>query len=68
VATAWAEGHLEALAKAEPELPAELDDRAQDIIEPVLAIADEAGNEKQSAGRQRCREHRGRPEVRRGRR
>jgi hypothetical protein len=40
---AWAEGHLEALAIAEPELPDELDDRAQDIIEPLLAIADEVG-------------------------
>jgi len=44
-AAAWAEAHLEALAKAEPELPEELDDRAQDIIEPLLAIADEVGGE-----------------------
>ena len=42
-AAAWAEEHLEALAKAEPELPEELDDRAQDIIEPLLAIAEEVG-------------------------
>jgi hypothetical protein len=40
---AWAEAHLEALSDAEPELPNELDDRAQDIIEPLLAIADEVG-------------------------
>ena len=44
-AAAWAETHLRALAEAEPELPDELDDRAQDIIEPLLAIADEAGGE-----------------------
>lgn len=44
-AAAWAEVHLEALAKAEPELPEELDDRAQDITEPLLAIADEVGGE-----------------------
>jgi hypothetical protein len=44
-AAAWAEAHLEALAEAEPELPEELDDRAQDIIEPLLAIANEAGGE-----------------------
>jgi hypothetical protein len=36
-AAAWAEKHLEALAEAEPELPEALDDRAQDIIEPLLA-------------------------------
>jgi hypothetical protein len=44
-AAAWAEAHLEALAEAEPELPEELDDRAQDIIEPLLAIADEVSGE-----------------------
>ena len=40
---AWAEANLHALATAEPDLPDELDDRAQDIMEPLLAIADEAG-------------------------
>jgi uncharacterized protein DUF3631 len=44
-AAAWAKAHLEALAEAEPELPEALDDRAQDIIEPLLAIADEVGGE-----------------------
>jgi Protein of unknown function (DUF3631) len=44
-AASWAETRVEALAKAEPELPEELDDRAQDIIEPLLAIADEIGGE-----------------------
>jgi len=42
-AAAWVEEHLKALAEAEPELPEELDDRAQDIIEPLLAIAEEVG-------------------------
>jgi hypothetical protein len=42
-AATWAEAHLKALAEAEPELPEELDDRAQDIIEPLLAIAEEVG-------------------------
>src|SRR5215217_1307213 len=45
VAAAWAEAHLTALCEAEPELPEELDDRAQDIVEPLLAIADAAGGE-----------------------
>jgi hypothetical protein len=44
-AAAWAQAHLKALAEAEPELPEELDDRAQDIIEPLLAIAEEVGGE-----------------------
>ncbi len=34
-----------ALAEAEPELPDELDDRAQDGAEPLLAIADECGGD-----------------------
>jgi hypothetical protein len=44
-AAAWAEAHLKALAEAEPELPDDLDDRAQDITEPLLAIAEEVGGE-----------------------
>jgi uncharacterized protein DUF3631 len=44
-AAAWAEANLRALAEAEPELPDELDDRAQDIVEPLLAIAEAAGGE-----------------------
>jgi hypothetical protein len=35
--------HVETLACARPELPDELDDRAQDVWEPLLAIADLAG-------------------------
>jgi hypothetical protein len=42
---AWAEANLTALADAEPELPDELDDRAQDIVEPLLAIAEAVGGE-----------------------
>jgi hypothetical protein len=42
---AWAEANLTALADAEPELPQELDDRAQDIVEPLLAIAEAVGGE-----------------------
>ena len=44
-AAAWAEANLRALAEAEPELPEELDDRAQDIVEPLLAIAEAVGGE-----------------------
>jgi len=40
---AWGKAHVEQLAKAHPELPDELDDRQQDIWEPLLAIADMAG-------------------------
>jgi hypothetical protein len=42
---AWAQAHLDSLSAAEPDLPDEVDDRAQDIIEPLLAIADEVGGE-----------------------
>jgi hypothetical protein len=42
---AWAQAHLDGLSGAEPDLPDELDDRAQDIMEPLLAIADEVGGE-----------------------
>jgi hypothetical protein len=42
---AWAHAHLDSLSAAEPDLPDELDDRAQDIMEPLLAIADEVGGE-----------------------
>lgn len=41
----WSEQSIDALADAEPELPDELDDRAQDVAEPLLAIADLAGGE-----------------------
>jgi hypothetical protein len=42
---AWAEREIPGLADAEPDLPDELSDRAQDVWEPLLAIADLAGEE-----------------------
>lgn len=42
-ATRWAEVSTETLREAEPSLPDELSDRAQDGAEPLLAIADLAG-------------------------
>jgi hypothetical protein len=44
-AAAWAEAYLERLVGLEPPLPEELDDRAQEISEPLLAIAEEAGGD-----------------------
>jgi hypothetical protein len=44
-AAAWAAQNLEALTGAEPALPEEIDDRAQDIWEPLLAIAELVGGE-----------------------
>jgi hypothetical protein len=38
----WAEAHIDELGAARPPLPDELDDRAQDVWEPLLAIADSA--------------------------
>jgi Protein of unknown function (DUF3631) len=40
---AWAPAGTRALKEATPALPEELDDRAQDIWEPLLAIAESAG-------------------------
>jgi Protein of unknown function (DUF3631) len=42
---AWATDATEALRAAEPDLPDELNDRAQDVWEPLLAIADAAGGD-----------------------
>ena len=42
---------LETLNKARPEMPDELNDRQQDICEPLLAIADEAGEKWGKAAR-----------------
>lgn len=42
-ASGWAEHAVPTLAAARPDLPDELDDRAQDAWEPLLAIADLAG-------------------------
>jgi putative DNA primase/helicase len=41
--TRWAADNFDTLAKATPELPTELADRAQDNWEPLLAIADLCG-------------------------
>jgi Protein of unknown function (DUF3631) len=41
----WAEYHVDRLAEARPELPAELNDRAMDGWEPLIAIADLAGED-----------------------
>jgi hypothetical protein len=41
---AWAEGAIDALREARPELPDVLNDRAQDGWEPLFAIADTAGD------------------------
>jgi hypothetical protein len=41
----WAERSVDRLAELRPELPDELDDRAQDAWEPLLALADLAGGE-----------------------
>lgn len=54
-AAAWAEAHLEDLKGREPDLPDELDDRAQDIIEPLLAIADAVGGEWPEKARRAAR-------------
>jgi Protein of unknown function (DUF3631) len=43
--SAWAEHAVPTLAEARPALPDELDDRAQDAWEPLLAIADLIGEE-----------------------
>jgi Protein of unknown function (DUF3631) len=40
---AWAAEHADVLANARPELPEKLGDRAADVWEPLLAIADLAG-------------------------
>jgi len=41
----WAVDNIATLAAARPELPDELGDRAQDVWEPLLAIAELAGGD-----------------------
>jgi len=41
----WAEDHAEVLAASRPALPEELHDRAADLWEPMLAVADAAGGQ-----------------------
>jgi hypothetical protein len=45
LAARFAAQHLERLTYARPVIPAQLDDRAADVWEPLLAIADESGGE-----------------------
>jgi hypothetical protein len=42
---AWCETHRDEIADAEPTLPAGIEDRAADIWEPLVAIADAAGGD-----------------------
>lgn len=42
---AWVSGRLKALSIARPDLPDCLNDRHQDSVEPLLAIADEVGSD-----------------------
>jgi hypothetical protein len=48
---AWADEFAATLEDARPHLPDELDDRAQDVCEPLLAIADLAGHDWASRAR-----------------
>jgi hypothetical protein len=48
---AFAERHMEALMTSSPALPETMDDRGQDIAEPLLAIADVAGGDWPSKAR-----------------
>ncbi|MHC4108400.1 MAG: DUF3631 domain-containing protein, partial [Planctomycetota bacterium] len=43
MACRWGRDHLDELRDADPDMPEELDDRAQDSWRPLLAIADVAG-------------------------
>ena len=45
MACRWAADHLQELTGADPEMPAELHDRAADCWRPLLAIADVAGGD-----------------------
>jgi hypothetical protein len=48
----WVQGHIEALAEAEPDLPVE--DRAADCWESLIAIADIAGGDWPARARKAC--------------
>jgi hypothetical protein len=48
----WAQEHLDVLKKARPELPQCLSDRRQDVVEPLLAIADQVGSNWPSQARE----------------
>jgi hypothetical protein len=51
---AWADTYADTLRDARPSLPEELDDRGQDIAEPLLAIADLAGGDWPARARAAC--------------
>jgi hypothetical protein len=51
----WLSTRLPALADARPDIPSELDDRAAEVWEPLLAIADEAGGDWPQRARQAAR-------------
>src|SRR5439155_19184872 len=56
----WAKAHLDELRSARPAMPDALDDRAQDAVEPLLAIADFAAGDWPQRARQalvKLREH-----------
>lgn len=59
----WALDNIEALTGARPELPDELSDRAQDVWEPLLAIADRVGGEWPKKAREAASELSGRQAV-----
>ena len=50
--TTWARSVVQSLQTARPELPETLDDRAADVWEPLLAIADRAGADWPGRARQ----------------
>lgn len=49
---AWAEAHADALGEAWPEMPSGIVDRAADVLEPLIAIADQAGGDWPERARQ----------------
>jgi hypothetical protein len=57
---AWVEAQREDLADADPELPAE--DRAADVWEPLVAIADAAGGDWPERARKACQAIAGTPD------
>jgi hypothetical protein len=56
--TAWARNgeRVARLADTEPEMPAGVEDRAQDAWEPLIAVADEAGGHWPALARAACEE------------
>lgn len=51
-AAKWAKENMEALTHSEPQIPSKLNDRQQDVCEPLIAIADIAGYEWPERARQ----------------